>query len=82
MPDVVLDPSGEIFKPNEFTGATAQQIHASVCGTQIEETYYLKNNEALFVANFFTKQDGNQLQHLLMVALEDPDEVMWKLVSK
>ena len=69
MPDVVLDPSGEMFKPGEFTGATTQQIHANVCGTQLEETYYLKNNEALFVANFFTKEGGNQLQHLSMIAL-------------
>ena len=47
-----------------------------------EETYYLKNNDAMFVANCFSEKDGKTQGHLLMVGLNDPDEVMWKLVSK
>ena len=48
----------------------------------MEETYYLKNNNAMFVANSFSEKDGKTQGHLLMMGLNDPDEVMWKLVSK
>ena len=52
-----------------------------MCGTQLDETYYLKNNVAAFVANVFSQSDKSS-KALKMVALEDPEEVMWKLVSR
>ena len=80
MPEVALDPSEGIFRPSTFTGANDQQLHANVCGTQLDQTYYLKNNEAKFVSNSFTEKESVKQKHLQMSGLNDPDEVMWKLV--
>ena len=49
---------------------------------QLDETYYLKNNDAQFVTNFFSETEGVEQTHLLMSQLDKPEEVMWKLVSK